>query len=114
MLPRETFAQVRGAWKKLRQTLIPDHVFTKVQNHRIQCYLGARADNSGRTPGTAWHPFGGIHDHQAGLQKTGGWVETQHTQARRQDLVDNSLPIAKARIRECPMGQGNAAEACGA
>ena len=39
-------------------------------------------------------------------------METQHTQARRQDLVDNSLPIAKARIGECPVGQGNAAEAC--
>lgn len=53
MQPREIFAEVRGAWKKLRQTLTPDHVFTKVQNHRVQCYLGARADNSGRTPGAA-------------------------------------------------------------
>ena len=27
----------------------------------------------------AWHPFGGIHGHEAGLQKTGGWVETHST-----------------------------------
>ena len=79
MQPREIFAEVRGAWKKLRQTLTPDHVFTKVQNHRVQCYPGARADNSGRTPGAAWHPFGSIHGHEAGLQKTGGWMETHST-----------------------------------
>lgn len=79
MQPREIFAEVIGAWKKLRQTLPPDYIFTKVQNHRIPCYLGARADNSGRTPGAAWHPFGGIHGHEAGLQKTGGWVETHST-----------------------------------